>query len=138
MRGVGKGGIERLVVIVIIIIIISSFPPASLGFQEALVRQVRDLEELLGSSEFAWVRYLRACTHSFPFPHFLSPPQPLPPFTFSPLLDPSMFAYRAVGRRGQERWRFSRRVLPDLLPAVSELVPHQSSASSPRTSFIPL
>ena len=76
-----RGGIERLVVIVIIII--SLFPPALLGFQEALVRQVRDLEELLGSSEFAWVRYLRVCTHSFPFPfpHFLSPPQPLPPFT---------------------------------------------------------
>ena len=26
-----------------------------LGFQEALIRQVRDLEELLGT-EFAWVR----------------------------------------------------------------------------------
>jgi len=26
-----------------------------IGFQEALVRQVRDLEELLGSGEFAWV-----------------------------------------------------------------------------------
>jgi len=53
VRGVGKGGIERLVVIVIIII--SLFSPALLGFQEALVRQVRDLEELLGSGEFAWV-----------------------------------------------------------------------------------
>lgn len=75
MRGDGKGGTEWLVVIVIII---SSFPPALLGFQEALVRQVRDLEELLGTGEFAWVRYLRTCPRSFPtFPSTLpSPPLP--------------------------------------------------------------
>ena len=95
MRGVGKGGTEWLVVIVIII---SSFPPALLGFQEALVRQVRDLEELLGTGEFAWVRYLRTCPRSFPT--FPSSTPPLPPFTFSPLLDPSMSAYRVAGRCG--------------------------------------
>jgi len=74
-------------------------------------------------------------TH-FPFLSHISflLPNPSPLLPSSPLLDPSMFAYRAAGRRGQERWFFSRRVLPDLLPAVSELVSHQSSASSPRTS----
>lgn len=42
----------------------------TLGFQEALVRQVHDLDELLGS-EFAWVRalFLRATTLSFPPTH---------------------------------------------------------------------
>lgn len=43
-----------------------------LGFQEALVRQVHDLDELLGS-EFAWVGalFLRATTPSFPPTHII-------------------------------------------------------------------
>ncbi len=41
-------------------------PTVSPGFQEALVRQVRDLEELLGSGEFAWVRNFGALPPSFP------------------------------------------------------------------------
>lgn len=36
-----------------------------IGFQEALVRQVLDLQELLGS-DFAWVRSLRVPRRSFP------------------------------------------------------------------------
>jgi len=45
------------VVIAVVITINFYFisPTVSPGFQEALVRQVRDLEELLGSGEFAWV-----------------------------------------------------------------------------------
>ena len=61
--------------------------------------------------------FARVLTH---FPHFLPPPQPIPPL--SPFLLSSIPAYRAAGRRGQERWHFSRRVLPYLLPVVSELV----------------
>ena len=101
---------------------------------------MRDLEELLGSGEFAWVRYLLcACPHSFPTLPSSSPnPSPL---CSSPLS--SIPPHRAAGRRGQERWRFGRRVLPYLLSAVSELASPVSHPSikcllSPDFSIPPL
>ena len=46
------------------------------GSQEALIRQVRDLEELLGG-EYAWVRLL----YSRLLPYNPSPPPPSAPFS---------------------------------------------------------
>jgi hypothetical protein len=69
---------------------------AKLGFQETLIRQVRDVAELLGS-DYAWV---------------LSPS----------IRSPSMLIYLTKGRRRQGRRRLSGRVQSDLLQAVRALV----------------
>ena len=62
-----------MVIVVIIIMFKFKFSACPLGFQEALVRQVRDLEELLGNGEFAWVRYLHqsSLVSHTPFPFLL-------------------------------------------------------------------
>jgi hypothetical protein len=82
----------------------------AIGFQETLVRQVRDLAELLGS-DFAWVRT-----------------------TF--LICNSMLTL--LGRRWQGRRRIGGRVLSDLLQAVSQPLLNPtiiSSWTTPSSAF---